>query len=203
MIFRVFNTYKTEGASLNFLDAGLLVSVAGLLYFPALLFFPFLFAVLTVLRPFNWREWTYTVIGLGLPFIFLTSAYYLADLPVKDYFRGFTGLFERIGRHYTILQLVMLGYFLVMIGYASYFMVVTISNMKIQARKLFMVFLWLFLFSLAINLAIPGVWMEMAYFMAVPVAFLFSHYFVKCRKNWINEILFSLFLILLILQWKL
>jgi hypothetical protein len=88
-----------------------------------------------------------------------------------------------------------------MVGYASYYMVATISNMKIQARKIFIFFLWFFLFSLLMYFAVRGIWIEVVYFAAIPLSFLFSQYFTRCRKNWINDLLFSAFLILLILQW--
>ena len=200
LLYRIFASYKYDGESINFLDAGLLVSAAGLLFLPAMLFFPLLLTGLIILRPFNWREWTYAVIGMALPFGFLAATCYLVDFPLKDYFTGFSDLFKSGGQHYNTSQLVSIGGILAIVGYASYYMVTTISNMKIQARKMFMVFLWLFLYTLLIYFTVRGTWIEVVYFLAIPLSFLLSHYFTRCRKNWINDLIFSVFLLLLILQ---
>jgi hypothetical protein len=199
LLYRLFISYKTDGISLNFLDGGLLIATASLLYFPLVLFFPLLFIGMVLLRPLNWREWAYSVIGFALPYCFLASACFLLDVQFRDYFSG-SGLFKYDIQRYDISQLITIGYVFAMLVYASYFMMRSIDNMKIQSRKNFMFFLWLFLFSVIIYLGIPGTHTEVIYFMAVPLSMLFSHYFVKCTINWLNELLFSLFFLLLILQ---
>jgi hypothetical protein len=200
VLFRVIITYKADGISYNFLDAGFLIALASLVYLPSLLFFPLLLTGLTLLRPFNWREWAYSFIGLGLPYLFLFSGYFLAGIPVSQYFPGLAALFSRNRQSFAVIQLISWIYVFVILLYGSYFMVTTIDNMKIQGRKIFMLFLWFFIFSVLIYVAIPGAGIEMVCFAGIPVAFLFSHYFYKCQKNWINEILFSVFLLLLLLM---
>ena len=145
LLYRVFVTYKTDGESRNFLDAGLLVSTAGLLFLPSLLFFPLLLIGMIILRPFNWREWAYAIIGVIIPIGLLASACYLMDVSMADYFMGYADLFKPSGLRYKTSQLISIAGILAMIGYASYYMVATISNMKIQARKIFIFFLWFFL----------------------------------------------------------
>lgn len=200
LLFRILSTYKSEGISLNFLDAGLLVSMASLFYFPAVVFFLFLLAALILLRPFIWREWTYTVIGLALPYLFLASVYYLANLPVADYLHDISACWHKAGHHFSIKEIVNLSYVAVVLIIGSIFMMGAIDSMKIHARKFFLVFLEFFLLSVLIYLIVPGWGMGMIFFTAVPLAYLFSHYFVKCRRNWVNEILFLLLLLLLLWQ---
>jgi hypothetical protein len=198
-LYRVINTYKSEGLSYNFLDAGFLIALASLLYFQVILFSPLLLVGLILLRPFNWREWVYVLIGLGLPFLFLVSVYFVAGIPISEYFPDISGIFDRNRQSFTTIQLISWIYIFVILVYGSYFMVTTIDNMKIHGRKVFMLFLWYFLFSGIIYLTVPGAGVEMINFTAVPVSFLFSHYFFRCQRNWINEILVSVFLLLLIL----
>jgi hypothetical protein len=203
VLYRVIKTYKTEGLSYNFLDAGFLMALASLIYFPAILFFPLLLAALILLRPFNWREWTHALIGMALPFLFLFSGYYYTGIPAVGFFEGIPELFVRNRQTFSLIRLISWIYIFSMLFYASYFMISTIDNMKIQGRKVFLVFLWLFLLSGVIYLAVPGSGMEMASFAAIPLSFLFSHYFFRCKRNWINEILLSVFFLLLVLQWVL
>jgi hypothetical protein len=197
--YRVIKTYKSEGLSYNFLDAGFLIALASLLYFQAILFSPLLLVALILLRPFNWREWAFALVGLGLPFLFLVSGYYVAGIPISEFFPGMSGIFDRNRQSFTTMQLIGWIYVFALLMYGSYFMITTIDNMKIHGRKVFLLFLWYFLFSGMIYFTMPGTGIEMISFAAVPVSFLFSHYFFRCHRNWINEILFSVFLLLLIL----
>jgi hypothetical protein len=200
ILFRVFNTYKTEGLSYNFLDAGILVSLAGIVYFPAFFFFPVLLISLKILKPFNWREWAYVLIGFAIPFIFFFSICFLADIPVVNYFNELAETFTPGNFHFSVGDIITWSYLFLLIIISSYFMMGFIGNMKIHARKLFIILFWIFIFSILIYLIVPGAGIEMVYFLAIPVAYLLSYYFIRCRRNWLNDILFALFLLMLLVQ---
>jgi hypothetical protein len=199
ILYRLFITYKYEGPSVNFLDSGLLISLASLIYFPSILFFPFLLVALVMLRPLNWREWAYVFVGLLLPYLFLVTGYYLMGAPVSGYFQDMSGLFVRHKINFSAMQWAGLLFILGMLVYASYFMASAIDNMKIQGRKIFMLLLWLFLFSGIIYGTIPGAGLDIFSIAAIPLAYLFSHYFCSSSRNWINEGLFGLFLLIVVL----
>jgi hypothetical protein len=201
ILYRLFVTYKTDGPSVNFLDAGFLIAIASMICFPAILLFVFLVVALVMLRPINWREWVYIFLGIMLPYLFVISGYYVAGVPVKEFFPGMSGLFQHHRQTYSIIQLT--GWLLAagMLIYSSYFLASAIDNMKIHGRKIFMLFLWLFLITLAIYIVIPGVGMDIVSIAAIPVAYLFSHYFCNCTRNWINEGLLSLFFMMMVLLW--
>jgi len=197
VFYRILSAYKTDGISVRFLDAGLLISVAGLIYAPALTFIVFLFSGMVLLRPFIWREWVFALIGLAIPFAFMASAYYLLGLPANTMFHDIADSFSKRQPHIRLSQQVNWAYVLFFTLIASYYMANAIDSMKIHARKFFLVFLAFFLITLVIFM-MPGLGISMVYYAAVPLSFLFSFYFVKCRRTWINELLFALFLALLI-----
>jgi hypothetical protein len=201
ILFRLFVTYKTDGPSVNFLDTGFLIAVASMIYFPAILLFIFLLVALIMLRPLNWREWVYVFLGLMLPYLFVVSGYYIAGVPVREFFQGFSGLFQHHKQTYSIIQLIGWAFIAGMMIYSSYFMTSAIDKMKIHGRKIFMLYLWLFLFAVIIYLVIPGAGMDIVSIAAIPLSFLFSHYFCNCPRNWINEGLLSLFLVMMVLLW--
>lgn len=200
VFFRIFNTYKSESTSINFLDAGLLVSVASLIYFPAIFFLLFLFCSLIILRPFHWREWVFVFVGLLLPYFFLFSIYYLAGWSPANYLAGLSMIMERNPQHFKLSQISHLVYTLLILILGSGYMMVSIDNMKIHARKFFLVLLSFFGVSVIAYLAIPSAGIGIAYAASIPAAYLFTHYFSKCRRNWLNELLFLLFLLMLIWQ---
>jgi hypothetical protein len=201
ILFRLFVTYKTDGASVNFLDTGFLIAIASMIYFPAIILFLYLPVTLVMLRPLNWREWVYIFLGLLLPYLFVVSGYFVAGVPVRDFFPGFSGLFQHHKQTYSIIQLIGWLFLVGMIIYSSYFMATAVDKMKIHGRKIFMLFLWLFLFTVIIYLATPGVGMDIVSIAAIPVSFLFSHYFCSGSRNWINEGLLSLFFVMMVLLW--
>jgi hypothetical protein len=200
VLYLIFSAYKSEGVSVNFLDAGLLISMASLFYFPALMFFPFLLAGMAILRPFNWREWTFAILGIVLPYIFLISVYYLADIAISDLFNHVADSLKKSVYDFRISYIVNWTYILIFVLISSFFITVTFDNMKIHARKFYLVFLVFFLFSVVTFLVIPGAGTGIVYYISVPVAYLFSNYFIKCKQNWINEIFFTIFLLLLLWQ---
>ena len=201
ILYRLFVTYKIDGPSVNYLDAGFLIAIASMIYFPVILLFVFLLVALVMLRPLNWREWVYVFLGLMLPYLFVVSGYYVAGVPVREFFPGFSGLFQHYKQTYSIIQLIGWLFIAGMMIYSSYFMVSAIDKMKIHGRKIFILFLWLFLFTLWIYLVIPGAGMDMVSIAAIPLSYLFSHYFCNCTRNWINEGLLSLFLVMMVLLW--
>jgi hypothetical protein len=200
LLFRILSTYKSEGISLNFLDAGLLVSLASLFYFPAVAFFLFLLFALIILRPFIWREWTFAAIGLVLPYLLLASVYYLVEWPFSGYLTDISATWHKTEQHFRMREIVNWSYIAVLLIIGSIFMIRAIDSMKIHARKFFLVFLDFFLFSVLIFLILPGWGIGMVFFTSAPLAYLFSYYFVKCRRHWANEILFILLLLLLLWQ---
>jgi hypothetical protein len=200
VFYRIFNAYKAEGASMNFLDAGFLISLAGMFYFQALGFFLLLLAAMLVLRPFNWREWTYAWIGLIIPCLFLCSAYYLADIPLKAYFGDISGSLVKKHVQFNLSEIISWSYSGIVILICSYDMIENSRNMKIQTRKFFRIFLLYFLFSGLIYLLVPGTGKGIVYYLSVPLAYLFTFYFTKSKRNWFHELLFILFLLLLLWQ---
>jgi hypothetical protein len=200
VFYRIFNAYKSETVSMNFLDAGMLISLASLVYFPALSFFLFLLASLVILRPFMWREWVFAFLGLLIPYLLLVSVYYLADIPFREYIGDISEGLKRTPGQFKLSQLVNWSFVLVFLLISSFYIATSIDNMKIHARKYFLVFLMFFLVAVLDYFIVPGTGAGSVFVVSVPLSYLFTHYFTKCRKTWMNEILFLLFLLLLFWQ---
>lgn len=200
MFYRLFSAYKTDGISINFLDCGLLISVASIIYFPSVIFFFFLLAAISLIRPFIWREWVFALIGLLIPYLFLLSGYYIWDLSVPDLISKISASFTSLDISYKLSQMVNWAFVLLFIIAGSYFIATYFDSMKIHARKFYMVFWVFFLFGLLVFLVRINSGIGMVYFISIPLAYLFSFYFIKCKANWINELVFALLLILWIWQ---
>lgn len=200
LFYRIFSAYKVETISMNFLDAGLLLSLASLFYFPAIFFFPGLLAGLILMRPFIWREWVFALIGLLIPYYVVFSGYYLLDIPINDIFSGMAESFTRTPKELRLSQIVNWSFILLFTLISSYYMARAIETMKIQSRVFFMLFLVFFVVSVIIFFTVSGSGTGMVYFAAIPLAYLFGYYFITCRRYWVNDLLFAIFLLLFIWQ---
>jgi hypothetical protein len=200
VFFSIFSAYKTDGISVRFLDAGLLISAASLIYFPAVVFFLFLWAGMSILRPFIWREWVFTLFGLILPYVFMISGYFLLDIPVNNFFNDIADALLKVHKDLRLSQIVNWSYILLFTLISSYFIASAIDSMKIHSRKFFLVYLLFFLVSLLGFFVISGAGTGLVYYSAIPLAYLFAYYFVKCRRTWINEVLFAIFILLFLWQ---
>lgn len=69
---RMFTVFKNEKANSALFDSAFLTGLSALIYFPALLLFIVLILSLSILRPFNLKEWLIALIGFLLPFFFIS-----------------------------------------------------------------------------------------------------------------------------------
>ena len=194
LMIRTFGSYKKDGLSYNFLDAGILIALASFFYLPALLLYPLLLIMLAIIRPNIWREWVFTLIGVALPYIFLFSYYFIAGKDTNEMIdKMYVAFFSANKGTYGLYAEIFAGYSLLLIVTGSVHMMLTMGKLKIHSRKFFIVFLWIFLFSVALYFVVPLSGPEVVYIAAIPISYLFSYYFVFCRPNWVNNLLLFLF----------
>ncbi len=195
LLFRVFATYKHDYFSYNFLDAGLIISIASLFYIPAFFLYPLLLIIMAIIRPYIWREWIFSAIGLLVPFLLILAINYLLDTDIKIFTDSSRHGFLSIARikDFSIVLQSFTGYVGLLILISSIRMANSIGNIKIQSRKFFISFFWMFILSLLTFFIVSAAGIDMIYFICIPVSFLMAYYFTFCRKNWVNNLLLFLF----------
>ena len=72
---RLFGLTKNEKLYGDVFDVGFLLAIAGLFYFPAMLFILYGYIGLAIIRPFNYRDWTILLLGFLSP-VFVVFTYY-------------------------------------------------------------------------------------------------------------------------------
>jgi hypothetical protein len=196
VLFRLLNSFKKDRLTYHFLDGGILMGIAVLIYVPALIVFPLLYIVLFLFRNKVWQEWIYPCIGFSLPFLFWTSFLFLTDQSLLSIGEEFRRIFSYTGnmKVYTLMQLILYGYLSILSLIGSLHMIRTIGNRKIQSRLFFMVFLWFFILSLLMLWAFPAAGSDFLYFGGISIAFLLSNYFITCRITRFNDLMLVLLL---------
>jgi len=202
-IEKIFESYRTDKLAYQYFVAAFYISV-GSLFYPYMLFFMFfIWAGLAVLKPFNWREWVFTITGFLVPVFFIFSFYYLVHNDPLRLYHDYKAAFS-IGFHfsnYHISTIVFFGFMVLLVMVASQFMLRTFQNMKILPRKAFTIIFWLFINTLAVYLLIQQASVEMLFLGAIPVSYLLSNYFTFMKSLvWGNIYLVVLLLLIIWIQ---
>jgi hypothetical protein len=184
-------------------DAGLLVGLAGVVHLPLLFMVVMIWTSVSVMRPFQWREYVVPLLAALLPLLLLVAA---GELGVIGPVRPFAtlrhaqpeGPWEEPVRRTLI---VLLFLFLLLAGVLSF--VANYRSSVVRAKDLRSAFLSFVLCLMVpmglerlLNGAVPSV------FLAVPGAMVFSYPLVGRRRTWLGETaLLSLLALALWAQW--
>jgi hypothetical protein len=192
---RVIGSLEDREISYRFLDAGLILA-SGSLFYPNLIFLlPFLWISQMILRPANWRELFFTLIGIGIPVLYLVSGFFLMNkpfIPELKYWQEWLSLRKTIQLDWPWMAGV--GFYLFMMMVGSVFAVLKYNMTKIQSRKLYQLLFILFINIICIALFVPSTGLEIFFLIAIPSSVLLSIYFTGCKNSFINRLIFFILL---------
>lgn len=200
-LWKIFTMYKSERPVTRAFDTGIVFSLMILCYLPMALLVVFMFLCIAILRPFNWREWAASVLGLLTPaillftFLLVTDNLHLRNTEVNTDSWLPVIKWHAVKLHYMIpavsIAIILFLSFLKL--YANY------SKNVIRMRKFQLCFMLLFIFLLMIIL-IPVQQSVTRFIVLIPPVCLFlSYYFIAIHKNWWFEFLSTVFILLIAL----
>ena len=193
---RVFDSYRKDSAFSNCFDAGFFAGIASLFYLPAAVFFFLVWVGFIVLRAFNWREWLIAFLGFIIPWLMVLTFYFWFDR--VDYFfthqivSGFSASYFNFGKpDNAVLIFIFTGilFFPAVMNFLK-----MMSSGKVKTNKFLLLFMWFLFFSIVSAFIFPVASYTHFTLSALPLAVIFSSWFLSLKKAWIAE---SLFLILL------
>lgn len=200
-LMRIMDAYRKPGIAFNFFDASILISIGSLFYANLIWFGLLAFVGIALLRTINIREIFLCLFGLTAPYILIAGLYYVLgrDLGVlySDIMNNLFG--NNPDYSFTRLTIIVLIYsgFLILISIG--FLIGQMNSKKIKSRKTFYLLLWGFFISIALYLFLPSVSVEIVWVIAIPTSYFLAHYFIFVRKKIIVKMLFSVFLVLVLL----
>jgi hypothetical protein len=193
----LFKFYRADSASFHVFDAGLFIGIAGLFYWPALFLFPLIWSALVLLRPFNWKEWVVSLIGVALPFIVLAVVLFWFGMLSENKIAGILQPFYQM--HLSAIYkstYIILFVILAALGVAS--LIKFFQDMstfaKLRTRKFLVLFVWFFLFAAISYLVSVKRTMISLSFLAIPLSVMFSNYFISLRRQLLAELIFLILL---------
>ncbi|WP_461788771.1 DUF6427 family protein [Pedobacter sp.] len=187
---------KTSSAMSIMFDAGMLIAVGTLIYFPFILLLLMLWLSLLMYRAFNWREWIAGVFGFLAIFLFVAVYYYW-----NDHLDRFFDIWHPLTNKFPSNLQININDYLVLIP-LSITMVLAAIQLRdnffrsfISTRKAFQMLFFMFLVCMLSFYTKRGV--TVAHFLlGVPSgAVLLAYYFQVAKKRWFYETLFAILII--------
>lgn len=195
---KTFSLYKSEGPISKSFDICFLIAIASMFYLQAVILILFYVAALLLLRPFSWKEWAAGCMGFVVPFFLIIVFYFINDHLSElknlmqidlDEIRIDYKNINFYGLRVTVFFTLILFFFSALKLRANFF-----KNVIRTRRFQQTIFLFLF-FSIIIVLTSMEVSIFRFFIFCIPVSFFFSYYFLAIRKNWFSEVLFWLFIV--------
>ena len=192
-LFRIAQSNRLEEALGKIFEAGAFFSIASLFYFPAILIYPTVWVAIIVIRPFVWREWFTSILGLILPYLFAFTWYFWFDsinvfifskifYPTQDFvpdpnaWSGFTTTTVSAWLLITFLSI----WFLMIKGWPTN---------TILSKNMLVVFIWVLLLSALAFLMAPAYEIRFFSLAALPLAVLIANYFVQIKWTLFADLL--------------
>lgn len=191
---KLISSYRKDVAFSDSFEAGLLLSIASLFYFPCVVLFPLLGVAFIIFRPFNWREWFISFLGVLAPYALVISYYFWFDILSLLWFDKmfFSVVREKAVVHVpgTFYFMIGVGWFIIFIALAKTFGSITSGSQK--SKKTMVFFIWLLLFGAATIVFAPEISTKYFSIMAIPTSVFAANYFLTQKKEWYGELLFLL-----------
>jgi hypothetical protein len=200
VLSRLFDIYKLQRCYAEIFDVGFLVAVASLFSLPAISLSLFLFIGLGSLRAFNIREYIIGLLGILTPYFLIITYYFWIDkLPdfLGEHF-GSVALQTKLPNGFGLAFQVIGPAVLLMLLAAAYYLQANYLKSNIQVRKYILLITWCLLLLGASFVLDDGVTVKHFTIINVPLSIILSYFMLHIKKRKPAEIIFTLFLLLIL-----
>jgi hypothetical protein len=184
------STYRMERAAPRIFDGAFCLSCAVILYPPYWMFFALGFICLSVLRPFNAREYSLVIIGLGLPYLFYYTLLFLCDQslqkPEEDIFNSFNR--PAMPLYYKGSFLINFTTCLVVLFTGIFFLSKRTAS-KMKTQKALTVFLWTLVPCVGAMFITKSLYAFTGQMAVMPLTLFAGIYFGSAKRRILAEIL--------------
>jgi hypothetical protein len=194
-LISITDTYREEHVLPKLFNGALYTSLATFFYLNYSFFVLFYFIALLILRPFNWREWFVTLLGLMAPVFIYFCIGYLINIPFTNYPAYISNLFTNFQKPLLSEYFYPLFFYLLVLlflGAGKHFS--RGLGGKIKTQKNLSLMYWLLLLSV-VNFFSKN---NNSYFpliaSIIPISVLLSDYFYNIKQLKVSNTLLFLLL---------
>jgi hypothetical protein len=197
---RLFSSYNKEKAFSESFDCGLFTGIAALIYFPSIIFFPFMLLALGIIGTASWRDWLICIIGLFIPLYFTFSIGKIFHINFISPFTIFNGIHFAVPNPIDIKEIVSIGIILIIFLFCFPYFINKISFNSVKAQKSWLLLIWFILFTLILVFIFPLRNGRGLLFFSLPFTVIFSNYFLRTDTKRITDVLFFLFIVSIVIS---
>lgn len=202
-LFKIGLSYRVDEAFTTIFDASFFIAIASLFYFPSIIIYPLIWVTLIVIRPFIWREWVISLIGLLLPYLFVVIYYFWTDkvnflLYDKIFFPSSDALLTLSNQRQSFLAVSAL--LILLLALSVFTLLKGWPVNTILSRNFLVVLFWLLGLSLLSYSMAPVFNITYLAIAAIPLSVFIANYFLMTRFKWISEIIFILFIVAIVIE---
>ena len=183
---------KDPNAMMIMFDAGMIIALGTLIYFPFIVLLVMLWLSLLLYRSFNWREWLAGFIGFLTIFFFVAVFYYWND-NITQFYKIWRPL---VNKFPSVLQINYNDY-LVLLPVSIIIVLATLQLREnffrsfISTRKAFQMLFFMFIIAIISFYTKPDFRVYHFLLSVPPGAVLLAYYFSNAKKRWFYESLFA------------
>ncbi|HXB40456.1 MAG TPA: DUF6427 family protein [Bacteroidia bacterium] len=195
------STYRIERAAPGVFNGAFCLSCAVILYPPYWMFFALGFICLGVLRPFNTREYSLVIVGIGLPYLFYYTVLFLCDQSLRKPVQDILNSFQRpsLPKYYNGSFLINFTTVLIILFTGIYFFGKSISS-KMKTQKALTVFMWSLIPCVGAMFITNNHYVFTAQMAVMPLSLFTGIYFGSAKRRILAEILLFLLVAVLIVS---
>ena len=199
-IYMLFKIYRQIPCKNLIFKSSCLIMIASVFYLPYLLFFPLPWIILSIIRPFETREWLMPIVSL-----FIVAFYVALINEIHPSFFKLNNLYnisalESISINYSII--IKFVFWLMIFGCFTSLIMLLKLNIKStnRFRKLTLLLLSVFLIFIAISFFNYFYYFNLSIIIllsAIPVSLLLPFTLIHMKRKWLSEIYISSIFILI------
>ena len=200
-IATLVDSYRKDYAFSNIFNAGVLITISVLFYFPSIFYYPLLYFALIIIRSFSWRDWVVALLGILAPFAFVLTYYFWNDA-LSQFINNIRSCFHFVLFTHEPLSLVeylpvIIGALILFISIASVF---NISSNSQKSKKSIRLLFWVVFFSFCSFIIAPQNNIRYLCNLMIPFAVFAANYFLTTKKTRWSGLLFFLLIASILFQ---
>ena len=196
---KILSSYLDKNAYSKVFESAFLISLAGLIHTPFIVFIPIVWIGMSIFSQVEWRHWVLSIIAIICPWYIMFSIATFYSIEHSSFGSSLLFSFEE-GPKYSLN----LGDFLCLIIYGficSISLIEVIIRLKqknIKARKSYIFLLWIIPFSVIYFLVSNDFFFMKLITFAIPLSAAISNYFYHHKNtNWLNFLILSLVVVVI------
>ena len=196
---KILSSYLDKNAYSKVFESAILISLAGLIHSPFIVFIPIVWIGMSIFSQVEWRHWVLSIIGIICPWYIMFSIATFYSIEHSSFSSSLLFLFEE-GPKYSsnLMDFICLTIFGLICFIALAELMMRLKQKNIKARKSYILLLWFIPFSVIYFLVSNDFFYMKLIVSAIPLSAAISNYFYHHKnKNLLNFLILSLVIVVI------